>query len=255
MYILDEPSIGLHQREQPESTCHIEKTGTNLKNTDIVVEHDEETIRSADFLVDVGPGAGIYGGEIVAAGTVDDIINCESSITGQYLSGKKSIPVPQKRRTSTANITLYGAAENNLKNIDVSFPIGVFTCVTGVSGSGKSSLVNHILNKILSSKLNRANVTPGKYRDISGLEFLDKVVTIDQSPIGRTPRSNPATYTGLFDLIRDVFAMTKDAQVRGYKKSRFSFNVSGGRCEACGGDGIQKIEMQFLSEFMLHRRM
>ncbi|MBE5818158.1 MAG: excinuclease ABC subunit UvrA [Clostridiales bacterium] len=247
MYILDEPSIGLHQRDNGKLLGTLRKL-TDLGNTVLVVEHDEETIRSADHVVDVGPGAGVYGGEIVAEGTIDDILQCEKSVTGQYLSGKKQIPIPKKRRTSTAALTVYGAAQNNLKNIDVSFPIGVFTCVTGVSGSGKSSLVNHILNKVLSAKLNRAQTNPGKYDRIEGIEALDKVVTIDQSPIGRTPRSNPATYTGLFDLIRDVFAMTKDAQVRGYKKSRFSFNVAGGRCEACQGDGIQRIEMQFLSD-------
>ncbi len=247
MYILDEPSIGLHQRDNGKLLGTL-RSLTDLGNTVIVVEHDEETICSADYVIDVGPGAGVYGGEIIACGGVNDILACENSITGQYLSGMKTIPVPQKRRESTAALTVYGAAQNNLKNIDVSFPIGVFTCVTGVSGSGKSSLVNHILNKVLSAKLNRAQTTPGKYQRIEGMEALDKVVTIDQSPIGRTPRSNPATYTGLFDLIRDVFAMTKDAQVRGYKKSRFSFNVSGGRCEACQGDGIQRIEMQFLSD-------
>ncbi len=247
MYILDEPSIGLHQRDNSKLLLTLRRL-VDLKNTVIVVEHDEETICSADYIVDVGPGAGVYGGQIVAAGTLDDIIASEDSLTGQYISKKKYIPIPSKRRTSTGYLTVHGAAENNLKNIDVSFPIGVFTCVTGVSGSGKSSLVNHILNNVLMEKLNRATVSAGKYRDISGLEFLDKVVTIDQSPIGRTPRSNPATYTGLFDLIRDVFAMTRDAQVRGYKKSRFSFNIPGGRCEACQGDGIQKIEMQFLSD-------
>ena len=247
MYILDEPSIGLHQRDNGKLLATLRRL-TDLKNTVIVVEHDEETICSADYIVDVGPYAGVYGGEIVASGTLQDILNCEQSLTGQYISGKKFIAIPEKRRTSSANLTVYGAAQNNLKNIDVSFPIGVFTCVTGVSGSGKSSLVNHILNKALSAKLNRAQTVAGKHKSIDGIEFLDKVVTIDQSPIGRTPRSNPATYTGLFDLIRDVFAMTKDAQVRGYKKSRFSFNVSGGRCEACCGDGIQKIEMQFLSD-------
>lgn len=247
MYILDEPSIGLHQRDNGKLLATLRRL-TDLKNTVIVVEHDEETICSADYIVDVGPYAGVYGGEIVACGTLDDILKCESSLTGQYISGKKTIAIPEKRRIGSAKLTVRGAAQNNLKNIDVSFPIGVFTCVTGVSGSGKSSLVNHILNKALSAKLNRAQTVPGKHKSIEGIELLDKVVTIDQSPIGRTPRSNPATYTGLFDLIRDVFAMTKDAQVRGYKKSRFSFNVSGGRCEACCGDGIQKIEMQFLSD-------
>lgn len=247
MYILDEPSIGLHQRDNGKLLATLRNL-TNLGNTVIVVEHDEETICNADYIIDVGPGAGVYGGEIIAAGTLNDILACDKSITGQYLSGKKSIPIPPRRREFTSTLTLYGAKQNNLKNIDVSFPIGVFTCVTGVSGSGKSSLVNHILNKVLSAKLNRAQTTPGIYDRIEGIEALDKIVTIDQSPIGRTPRSNPATYTGLFDLIRDVFAMTRDAQVRGYKKSRFSFNVAGGRCEACQGDGIQKIEMQFLSD-------
>ncbi len=247
MYILDEPSIGLHQRDNGKLLATLRRL-VDLQNTVIVVEHDEETICSADYIVDVGPFAGVYGGEIVAAGTLDDILHEEKSLTGQYISGKKTIAIPKKRRTSNAALTVRGAEQNNLKNIDVSFPIGVLTCVTGVSGSGKSSLVNHILNKALSAKLNRAQVTPGKHKCIEGMEFLDKVVTIDQSPIGRTPRSNPATYTGLFDLIREVFAMTKDSQVRGYKKSRFSFNVPGGRCEACCGDGIQKIEMQFLSD-------
>ncbi len=247
MYILDEPSIGLHQRDNGKLLATLRRL-VDLQNTVIVVEHDEETICSADSIVDVGPFAGVYGGEIVAAGTLDDILREEKSLTGQYISGKKTIAIPKKRRTSNASLTVRGAEQNNLKNIDVSFPIGVLTCVTGVSGSGKSSLVNHILNKALSAKLNRAQVTPGKHKCIEGMEFLDKVVTIDQSPIGRTPRSNPATYTGLFDLIREVFAMTKDSQVRGYKKSRFSFNVPGGRCEACCGDGIQKIEMQFLSD-------
>lgn len=247
MYILDEPSIGLHQRDNGKLLATLRNL-KDLGNTVIVVEHDEETICSADYIIDVGPGAGVYGGKIIAAGTLNDILACDKSITGQYLSGKKSIPIPSRRREFTSTITVYGAKQNNLKNIDVSFPIGVFTCVTGVSGSGKSSLVNHILNKVLSAKLNHAQTTPGIYDRIDGIEALDKIVTIDQSPIGRTPRSNPATYTGLFDLIRDVFAMTRDAQVRGYKKSRFSFNVAGGRCETCQGDGIQKIEMQFLSD-------
>lgn len=247
MYILDEPSIGLHQRDNGKLLATLRNL-TDLGNTVIVVEHDEETICSADYIIDVGPGAGVYGGEIIASGSLDDILANDRSVTGQYLSGKKCIPIPERRREFTSALTLYGAKQNNLKNIDVSFPIGVFTCVTGVSGSGKSSLVNHILNKVLSAKLNHAQTTPGEYDRIEGVEAFDKVVTIDQSPIGRTPRSNPATYTGLFDLIRDVFAMTRDAQVRGYKKSRFSFNVAGGRCEACQGDGIQKIEMQFLSD-------
>lgn len=248
MYILDEPSIGLHQRDNGKLLATLRKL-VDMKNTVIVVEHDEETMEEADYIVDIGPGAGVYGGEVVACGTPDEIKACESSITGQYLSGKKSIPVPKKRRKGNGNkLTVRKAAQNNLKNIDVSFPLGVFTCVTGVSGSGKSSLVNHILNKALSAKLNGAHTIPGKHKCIEGMELLDKVVTIDQSPIGRTPRSNPATYTGLFDLIRDVFTMTKDAQARGYKKGRFSFNVPGGRCEACSGDGILKIEMHFLSD-------
>ncbi len=246
-YILDEPSIGLHQRDNGKllkTLCHLRDLG----NTVIVVEHDEETIRTADFIVDIGPGAGEHGGEIVACGTVDDIINCPESITGAYLSGKLKIPVPDERRKPTGWLTVRGASENNLKNIDVSFPLGVMTVVTGVSGSGKSSLVNEILYKALARKLNRARTIPGKYKKIEGIEQLDKVIIIDQSPIGRTPRSNPATYTGVFDMIRELFASTTDAKERGYKKGRFSFNVKGGRCEACSGDGIIKIEMNFLPD-------
>ncbi len=248
LYILDEPSIGLHQRDNGK----LIKTLKNLRdlgNTVLVVEHDEETMMEADYIVDVGPGAGIHGGEIVCAGTVKDIMNCKKSITGQYLSKKKQIEVPETRRSLTdAWLTIKGAAENNLKNIDVSFPLGVMTVVTGVSGSGKSSLVNSILYKVMATELNGARKKAGKHDEILGLEQLDKVINIDQSPIGRTPRSNPATYTGLFNEIRDLFATTQDAQARGYKAGRFSFNVKGGRCEACSGDGIIKIEMHFLPD-------
>lgn len=246
-YILDEPSIGLHQRDN-EKLLGALKGLRDLGNTLIVVEHDEDTMRAADYIVDVGPGAGSHGGEIVAAGTVDDIISTKASITGQYLSGKKKIDVPLVRREASDHITIKGAAENNLKNIDVDIPLGVFTCVTGVSGSGKSSLINEILYKSLARSLNRAYTNPGKHKKIEGLEKLDKVIAIDQTPIGRTPRSNPATYTGVFDMIRDLFASTQDAKTRGYKKGRFSFNVKGGRCEACSGDGIVKIEMHFLPD-------
>ena len=246
-YILDEPSIGLHQRDN-EKLLGALKGLRDLGNTLIVVEHDEDTMRAADYIVDVGPGAGSHGGEIVAAGTVDDIISTKASITGQYLSGKKKIDVPLVRREASGHITIKGAAENNLKNIDVDIPLGVFTCVTGVSGSGKSSLINEILYKSLARSLNRAYTNPGKHKKIEGLEKLDKVIAIDQTPIGRTPRSNPATYTGVFDMIRDLFASTQDAKTRGYKKGRFSFNVKGGRCEACSGDGIVKIEMHFLPD-------
>lgn len=246
-YILDEPSIGLHQRDN-EKLLGALKGLRDLGNTLIVVEHDEDTMRAADYIVDVGPGAGSHGGEIVAAGTVDDIISAKASITGQYLSGKKKIDVPLVRREASGHITIKGAAENNLKNIDVDIPLGVFTCVTGVSGSGKSSLINEILYKSLARSLNRAYTNPGKHKKIEGLEKLDKVIAIDQTPIGRTPRSNPATYTGVFDMIRDLFASTQDAKTRGYKKGRFSFNVKGGRCEACSGDGIVKIEMHFLPD-------
>ena len=214
----------------------------------LVVEHDEDTMRAADYIVDIGPGAGEHGGEVVAAGTVEDIIRCEKSVTGAYLSGRICIPVPKERRTPAGYLTVKGASENNLKNIDVSFPLGVMTCVTGVSGSGKSSLVNEILYKSLARKLNRARTIPGKFKKLEGVEMLDKVIAIDQSPIGRTPRSNPATYTGVFDMIRDLFASTADAKARGYSKGRFSFNVKGGRCEACSGDGIIKIEMHFLPD-------
>ena len=248
LYILDEPSIGLHQRDNDkllDTLRHLRDLG----NTVLVVEHDEDTMRAADYIVDVGPGAGIHGGEIVAAGTVEDIIAEPRSITGQYLSGKKKIPVPAERRTGNGNfLRVYGAAENNLKNIDVEIPLGTFTCVTGVSGSGKSSLVNEIIHKKLASTLNHARMRPGKFRAIEGLEHLDKVVAIDQSPIGRMPSSNPATYTNLFNDIRDLFASTSDARARGYGPGRFSFNTKGGRCEACAGNGLVKIEMHFLAD-------
>ena len=246
-YILDEPSIGLHQRDNDKllkTLCHLRDLG----NTLIVVEHDEDTMLAADCIVDIGPGAGEHGGELVGIGTAQDLMNNENSITGAYLSGKIKIPVPAQRKEPTGWITVRGAKQNNLKNIDVKFPLGVFTCVTGVSGSGKSSLVNEILYKSLAKKLNRARTIPGEHRCIEGIEALDKVINIDQSPIGRTPRSNPATYTGVFDQIRDLFAATADARARGYKKGRFSFNVKGGRCEACSGDGIIKIEMHFLPD-------
>ena len=248
LYILDEPSIGLHQRDNDkllDTLRHLRDLG----NTVLVVEHDEDTMRAADYIVDVGPGAGIHGGEIVAAGSVDDLIAEPRSITGQYLSGKKKIPVPAERRTGNGNfLRVYGAAENNLKNIDVEIPLGTFTCVTGVSGSGKSSLVNEIIHKKLASALNHARMRPGKFRAIEGLEHLDKVVAIDQSPIGRMPSSNPATYTNLFNDIRDLFASTSDARARGYGPGRFSFNTKGGRCEACAGNGLVKIEMHFLAD-------
>ena len=246
-YILDEPSIGLHQRDN-EKLLGALRGLQALGNTLIVVEHDEDTMREADYIVDVGPLAGEHGGQIVACGTVEDIIAAKDSITGQYLSGKKKIEVPATRRKATGHLTIKGAQENNLKNIDVDIPLGIFTCVTGVSGSGKSSLVNEILYKALARKLNRAFTVPGKHKKITGMEALDKVIAIDQSPIGRTPRSNPATYTGVFDMIRDLFANTQDAKAKGYKKGRFSFNVKGGRCEACSGDGIVKIEMHFLPD-------
>ena len=246
-YILDEPSIGLHQRDNDKLLSTLNSL-RDLGNTLIVVEHDEDTMRAANFIVDVGPGAGEHGGHIVATGTVEDLVNCEESITGAYLSGRIRIPVPKVRRTPTGWIEVRGAQENNLKKINVKFPLGVLTCVTGVSGSGKSSLVNEILYKRLARDLNRARVIPGRHTEIRGLEQLDKVINIDQSPIGRTPRSNPATYTGVFDQIRDLFAATADAKARGYKKGRFSFNVKGGRCEACSGDGILKIEMHFLPD-------
>ena len=246
-YILDEPSIGLHQRDNDKllkTLIHLRDLGNSV----LVVEHDEDTMRAADCIVDIGPGAGEHGGEVVAVGTAEEIMACEKSITGAYLSGRMKIPVPKERRSPTGYLTVRGAAENNLKNIDVTFPLGVMTCVTGVSGSGKSSLVNEILYKTLAKKLNRARTIPGKHKTIEGVEQLDKIIAIDQSPIGRTPRSNPATYTGVFDLIRDLFASTTDAKAKGYSKGRFSFNVKGGRCEACSGDGIIKIEMHFLPD-------
>lgn len=246
-YILDEPSIGLHQRDNDKLLATLTHL-RDLGNTVIVVEHDEDTMRAADYIVDIGPGAGEHGGEVVAAGNAEEIMQCERSITGAYLSGRIQIPVPKERRKPTGFLTVRGAAENNLKNIDVSFPLGVMTCVTGVSGSGKSSLVNEILYKALARRLNRARTIPGKFKKLEGIEQLDKVIDIDQSPIGRTPRSNPATYTGVFDMIRDLFASTSDAKAKGYKKGRFSFNVKGGRCEACSGDGIIKIEMHFLPD-------
>lgn len=246
-YILDEPSIGLHQRDNDKLLATL-KHLKDLGNTLIVVEHDEDTMRAADCVVDIGPGAGEHGGQLVAIGTAEEIMQNPNSITGQYLSGKLQIPVPSVRRKPTGFLTVRKAAENNLKNIDVKIPLGIMTCVTGVSGSGKSSLVNEILYKSLAKKLNRARIIPGKHKCIEGVEQLDKVIDIDQSPIGRTPRSNPATYTGVFDQIRDLFAATADAKARGYKKGRFSFNVKGGRCEACSGDGILKIEMHFLPD-------
>lgn len=246
-YILDEPSIGLHQRDNDKLLSTL-KHLRDLGNTLVVVEHDEDTMFAADYVVDIGPGAGEHGGQIVAAGTAQEIMGCEESITGAYLSGRMRIPVPEVRREPTGWMKVIGAEENNLKNIDVEFPLGVMTCVTGVSGSGKSSLVNEIVYKTLAKKLNRARTIPGKHKRIEGIEQLDKVINIDQSPIGRTPRSNPATYTGVFDMIRDLFAATADAKARGYKKGRFSFNVKGGRCEACAGDGILKIEMHFLPD-------
>ena len=247
LYILDEPSIGLHQRDN-ERLLSTLKNLRDIGNTLIVVEHDEDTMRAADWIVDIGPGAGEHGGRLVAQGTCQDIMNNPDSITGQFLSGRRFIPVPERRREPRGFITIRGARANNLKGIDVSIPLGVFTCVTGVSGSGKSSLVNEILYKALARDLNRAHTRPGPHDGIDGLEQLDKIIAIDQSPIGRTPRSNPATYTGLFDLIRDVFAATPDAKAHGYKSNRFSFNVKGGRCEACSGDGIVKIEMHFLPD-------
>ena len=246
-YILDEPSIGLHQRDNDKllnTLCHLRDLGNSV----IVVEHDEDTMLAADYIVDIGPGAGEHGGEVVATGTARELMENPASVTGAYLSGRLCIPVPEIRRTPVGWLTVHGAAENNLKNIDVKFPLGVFTCVTGVSGSGKSSLVNEILYKSLAKNLNHARTIPGKHKGIEGMECLDKVICIDQSPIGRTPRSNPATYTWVFDMIRDLFASTADAKARGYKKGRFSFNVKGGRCEACAGDGILKIEMHFLPD-------
>ena len=246
-YILDEPSIGLHQRDNDKLLKTLIKL-RDLGNTLIVVEHDEDTMLAADHIVDIGPGAGAFGGEVVAQGTAQEIMQNEDSLTGAYLSGRKQIAIPSKRRKPAGWVEVRGAAENNLKNVNVKFPVGVMTCVTGVSGSGKSSLVNEVLYKSLAKQLNRARCIPGKHKSIKGLEQLDKVIDIDQSPIGRTPRSNPATYTGVFDMIRDLFASTPDAKAKGYKKGRFSFNVKGGRCEACGGDGIVKIEMNFLPD-------
>ncbi len=248
LYILDEPSIGLHQRDN-DMLLDTMKHLRDLGNTLLVVEHDEDTMRAADYIVDIGPGAGVHGGQVVAAGTAEEVMNTPGSITGDYLSGRKKIPVPTERRSGNGNfLTIRGAAENNLRNVDVSIPLGTFTCVTGVSGSGKSSLVNEILYKRLAADLNRAKTRAGKHAGIEGEEFLDKVIAIDQSPIGRTPRSNPATYTGLFNDIRELFASTQDAKARGYGPGRFSFNVRGGRCEACSGDGLLKIEMHFLPD-------
>ena len=248
LYILDEPSIGLHQRDNDKLIGTLKRM-RDLGNTLIVVEHDEDTMRAADYIVDIGPGAGVHGGEVVCAGSLDYILKCDRSLTGQYLSGKRKIEVPEKRRSGNGNVLkVIGAAENNLKNINVSFPLGEFICVTGVSGSGKSSLINEILYKQLANDLNGAKKPSGKHKSIEGLEFLDKVINIDQSPIGRTPRSNPATYTGVFTDIRTLFAQTQDAKIRGFTSSRFSFNVKGGRCEACQGDGIVKIEMHFLAD-------
>ena len=246
-YILDEPSIGLHQRDNDKLLASLKRL-RDLGNNLIVVEHDEDTMFQADYIVDIGPGAGELGGEVVAVGTAKDIMACKESITGQYLSGKKFIPIPDSRREPKGYIRILGATEHNLKNVDVDIPTGVFTCITGVSGSGKSSLINEILYKRLARDLNRAQCVPGKHKDIVGIDKLDKVIDIDQSPIGRTPKSNPATYTGVFDMIRDLFAETKDARAKGYAKGRFSFNVKGGRCEACSGDGIVKIEMHFLPD-------
>jgi len=248
VYILDEPSIGLHQRDNARLLKTLRHL-TDIGNTLIVVEHDSDTMMASDYIVDIGPGAGVHGGEIVFAGKIKDLYKCKRSITGQYLSGKKKIETPATRRTTNGrSLRILGAAENNLKNIDAEIPIGVFTCITGVSGSGKSSLVNEVLYKRLARDLNRAKTRPGSHTDITGLEHLDKIINIDQSPIGRTPRSNPATYTGLFDLVRDVFSQVPEAKVRGYQKGRFSFNIKGGRCEACAGDGIIKIEMHFLPD-------
>ena len=248
LYILDEPSIGLHQRDNDKLIATLKKL-RDLGNTLIVVEHDEDTMRAADFIVDIGPGAGVHGGEVICAGTLDDIMKCERSVTGQYLTGKLKIEVPEKRRNPGKKwLTVTGCRENNLKNITAKIPLGIFTCVTGVSGSGKSSLVNEIVYKHLVGKLNRARIKPGAFDTFEGIEYLDKVIAIDQSPIGRTPRSNPATYTGVFNDIRDLFASTNDAKMRGYTSGRFSFNVKGGRCEACEGDGINKIEMHFLPD-------
>ncbi len=248
LYILDEPSIGLHQRDN-DKLIQTLKNLRDVGNTVIVVEHDEDTMREADYIVDIGPRAGEHGGQIIAAGPVDEIMACKESITGQYLTGEKSIKVPEVRREGNGNfITVTGAKENNLKNLNVKFPLGVLTMVTGVSGSGKSTLVNEILYKGLNKIINKSKNPTGAFKDITGYENIDKIIDIDQSPIGRTPRSNPATYTGTFDIIRELFSQTPEAKMRGYKPGRFSFNVKGGRCEACSGDGIIKIEMQFLSD-------
>ena len=251
LYILDEPSIGLHQKDNHKLIATLKRL-RDIGNTLIVVEHDEDTMRAADYIVDIGPGAGIHGGEVVCAGTLEDIIACEDSVTGQYLSGKKKVEVPALRRKGNGKyIEIVGATENNLKNISVKIPLGTFTGVTGVSGSGKSSLINEILYKRLAAELNGAKIRAGKHKDILGIDQLDKVIEIDQSPIGRTPRSNPATYTGVFTDIRNLFATTNQAKMRGYTSSRFSFNVKGGRCEACEGDGIIKIEMHFLPDIFV----
>ena len=248
LYILDEPSIGLHQRDNDKLLATLKRL-RDLGNTVIVVEHDEDTMYAADMVIDIGPGAGVHGGNVIAQGTAEEIKNVPNSITGQYLSGRKKIPVPKKRRKAKpVSITIKGAKENNLKNLDVKIPLGVFTCVTGVSGSGKSSLINEVLYKNLAKKLYGSSEKGGKCKEIVGIENIDKIINIDQSPIGRTPRSNPATYTGVFDYIRDIFANTNEAKLRGYQKGRFSFNVAGGRCEACQGDGVLKIEMHFLPD-------
>ena len=248
LYILDEPSIGLHQRDNDKLLATLKRL-RDLGNTVIVVEHDEDTMYAADMIIDIGPGAGVHGGNVIAQGTAEEIKNVPDSITGQYLSGRKRIAVPKKRRKAKpVSITIKGAKENNLKNLDVKIPLGVFTCVTGVSGSGKSSLINEVLYKNLAKKLYGSSEKGGKCKEIVGIENIDKIINIDQSPIGRTPRSNPATYTGVFDYIRDIFANTNEAKLRGYQKGRFSFNVAGGRCEACQGDGVLKIEMHFLPD-------